>query len=173
MKNIEYVNVLKVIGFTGIVSSLALAPISCTRNPTATQNVRVEDIKENTAAYLGKTVTVSGEIENVYGPRAFQLGGKDFFESEIRVITAEPLKEGVQRRADQPFVRDDIALVTGTVRNVVVPDIEREFSFDLDPNFEIEFENKPAIIATSVLISPRGQGTQSATVATDVNHIEP
>ncbi|MDQ3233657.1 MAG: hypothetical protein M3Q07_17710, partial [Pseudobdellovibrionaceae bacterium] len=72
----------------------------------------------------------------------------------------------VQERADQPFRRDDIALVTGTLRNITVVDVEREFSFDLEPNYEIEFENKPAIIATSVLISPRGQ---PATVAANAN----
>jgi hypothetical protein len=138
----------------------------CTKNPPVPETTRVEDIKENPAAFVGKTVVVSGEVEQVYGPRAFQLGGTDFFDSEIRVLTAQPLKESVRRRADQPFIKDDIALVTGTVRNVVVADVERELSFDLDPTYEVEFENRPAIIASSVLISPRGQEASSATVST-------
>ncbi|HET9236643.1 MAG TPA: hypothetical protein VFO10_05310 [Oligoflexus sp.] len=166
MNNSRNPHVIKITGLIGLLSGLVLVPIGCTRNQTTAENIRVEDLKENTAAYLGKTVTVSGEIEEIYGPRAFKLGGKDFFDSEIRVITSQPLKASVQERADQPFRKDDIALVTGTVRNVVIADVEREFSFDLDPNYEIEFESRPAIIATSVLISPRGQ---SATVATGSN----
>lgn len=154
-------------GMIGLLSSLALIPSACTRKDQAPENVRIEDIKENPSAYLGKSVTVSGEIESVYGPRAFQLGGRDFFDSEIRVVTTQPLKDSVRRQANQPFAVDDIALVTGTVRNIVVADVEREFSFDLDPNYEIELENKPAIIATSVLISPRGRETTSATVAAE------
>lgn len=173
MKLHKIKNIVSLFGFSGVLCGFSLLPLACTQKASTPENIRVEDIKENPAAFLGKTVTISGEIERVYGPRAFQLGGADFFDSEIRVLTAQPLKADVRRRAEEPFVADDIALVTGTVRNVVVADVEREFSFDLDPNYEVEFENKPAIIATSVLISPRGKGTESATVATSaVNDIQ-
>lgn len=156
----------------GFAPAMALVPLACTRNTPAPENVRIEDIKENPSVYLGKTVTVSGEVERVFGTRAFELGGKDFFDSEIRVITAQPLKESVRRRADEPFRADDIALVTGTVRNVTIADVEREFSFDLDPNYEVEFENKPAIIASSVLISARGGASESATVAANITDLQ-
>ncbi|HYX34554.1 MAG TPA: hypothetical protein VE954_15740 [Oligoflexus sp.] len=156
----------------GLIGGFFLASSACTRTESAPENVRVEDIKENPTAYLGKAVTVSGEIERVYGPRAFQLGGTEFFDSEIRVLTAQPLKQGVRRRAEEPFAVDDIALVTGTVRNIVVADVEREFSFDLSPNYEVELENKLAIVASSVLISPRGQNVSSATVSAKVSDIQ-
>jgi hypothetical protein len=164
----SYIN----IALAGLVPAMALVPVACTRNAPAPENVRIEDIKENPSAYLGKTVTVSGEVERVFGTRAFELGGKDFFDSEIRVITAQPLKENVRRRAEEPFRPDDIALVTGTVRNVTIADVEREFSFDLDPNYEVEFENKPAIVATSVLISARGGAAESATVAANITDLQ-
>ncbi|WP_141734065.1 hypothetical protein [Oligoflexus tunisiensis] len=155
-----------------IMSGFVLAPWGCTKSAPVPASVRVEDIKENPALYLGKEVTVSGEIEKVFGTRAFQLGGTDFFDSEIRVLTNQPLKESVRRRAEEPFRVDDIALVTGTLRNIVVADVEREFNFDLDPSYEVEFQNKPAIVATSVLISPRGQATESATTDGTMNHLQ-
>jgi len=170
----SYINLktLRFIALAGLAPGMALGPLACTKNTPAPENARIEDIKENPSAYLGKTVTVSGEVERVFGTRAFELGGKDFFDSEIRVITAQPLKENVRRRAEEPFRADDIALVTGTVRNVTVAEVEREFSFDLDPNYEVEFENKPAIVATSVLISARGAPSESATVAANITDLQ-
>ncbi len=63
--------------------------------------------------------------------------------------------------------------VTGTVRKLVVADIEREFDLDLDPEFEVEFRDRPIVIADDITpdISPddtaaAGGAEETATAST-------
>jgi hypothetical protein len=44
--------------------------------------------------------------------------------------------------------------VTGTVANLVVADIEREYDLDLEPDLYVEYEGKPAIVAQAVALAP-------------------
>jgi len=125
--------------------------------------VTIEDIKENPSAYVNQTVTVSGEIEKIYGPRAFRMGGPDFFGNEVRVLTLKPLKPGIRRRADEPMIVRDLVLVTGVIRTISIAEIERELKLDLAPDVEIEYANRPILIAASVLVTARSGEPMSAT----------
>lgn len=151
------------------VIPLLMGGASCTRKaaetPLAT-TASVEEVAENPSAFTGKSVTLYGEVEETFGSRSFRLGGQDFFDKEILVFTRAPLSASVQRTADAPLTRDDLALVTGTVRTVTVAEIERELGFDLQPEYEVELENKLAIIADSVKISPRRAATGDFASAT-------
>lgn len=112
-------------------------------------NVTVADIVSSPAAYNGRTVTVTSSVEHAYGPRVFRLdedavlrGGID---NDLLVIT---------ENANMPAVNNewliDKATVTGVVRNLIIADVEREYGLDLDSQLEIDFRNKPVLIASSV-----------------------
>lgn len=115
----------------------------------AAMTANVAAIMDNPAAYIGKTVTVTSEVEYAYGARAFRLddeavlrGGID---NDLLVITRQPTTAAV----NDTWLTDR-ATVTGTVRNFVVAEIERDYGFDLQPEIETEFRNKPVLIADSV-----------------------
>lgn len=69
-------------------------------------------------------------------------GGID---NDLLVITRQPTTAAV----NDTWLTER-ATVTGTVRNFVVAEIEREYGFDLQPEIETEFRNKPVLIADSV-----------------------
>lgn len=106
-------------------------------------------ILENPTQHYGKTVTVSGEVAELHGPRAFTLGGPDWLSGELLVLAAEPLPPVRGREGNAQLAKGDLVQVTGPVRRVVIADIEREIGFDLDRELEKAFENKPAVVVKS------------------------
>ncbi|MEW5859922.1 MAG: hypothetical protein AB1861_21470 [Cyanobacteriota bacterium] len=133
---------------------LALLLPACTTNnqekvggPTANTNVSTEEVADKTNALLGKPVTVRSEVEKKVGANSFTIGDNELFGNEkILVINAS---------GAPTVLPDDIKLqVTGTVAKLVVADVEREFNLDLEPELEVEYKDKPVIIAQSIALAP-------------------
>ena len=133
---------------------LAMLLPACTTNnsekvggPTAKTNVTTEEVADKTNALLGKTVTVRSEVEKKVGANSFTIGDDKLFGSEkILVINAS---------GASTVLPDDIKLqVTGKVAKLVVADVEREFKLNLEPEVEVEYKDKPVIIAQSIALAP-------------------
>lgn len=92
----------------------------------------IDDIVDNTEAYVGKTVTISGEVEKLIGPYAFLLA-----DDKMLAITPS--------RRDELFV-EPTAYITGTIRVFSLPETEEEIGIDLEDEQFAEFEGKPAIL---------------------------
>lgn len=117
-------------------------------SPAPGADVTAGAIIQNPNAYLGKTVTVSGDVERIFAPRAFNMdSGVNV--GELLVLGAEPFPN-VPDGGNRAYVVDDTAVVTGTVRLLVTAEVEREIGWDLDRQLEIEFEGKPVLIAKSI-----------------------
>jgi hypothetical protein len=117
------------------------------QTPDTTGTVTAEQVSDNTNQLIGRTVTVRSEPLEKVGLASFTISDQQFFNSEpILVVNA----------SGQPFViPDNIDVqVTGTVRNLVVSEIQRDYNLTLEPNVYREYENRPAIIARSIAISP-------------------
>jgi hypothetical protein len=113
------------------------------------ENVTTEELSENLAAYLGETVTVRNEVEEVVGNYAFLLEDEQLFGGEETLIinaSGQPvdLVEG----------DDTDVQVTGEVRELILADLEAEYGFDLDDEVFVEYEQQPAIIAQSIALAP-------------------
>lgn len=110
--------------------------------------VTARQIIENPAAYVGKTVTVSGDVEEIWGPRAFNMDS-GVSVGELLVVGREPFPQ-VGGATNRAVVVSDAATVTGVVRMLVTAEVEREIGWDLMPEIETEFNAKPVLIAQSV-----------------------
>lgn len=116
-----------------IAQSIALAP-------------EPGEITQEPAQYYGKTLAVTGEIEDIVGPNAFTLDeDKLLGAQDLLVLGAKPaqaLKDG------------ETVAVTGELRPFVVADIERDYDLtwdlDLQRKLEVEYKNKPVLVATGV-----------------------
>lgn len=117
----------------------------------ATGTVNVADIVGNPDAYLGRTVTVQADVEEVLGPMAFALdedspltGGVD---NDLLVFSR---KSASLANIDDQWLNNRVR-VTGTVSRMSVVELEREIGWDLDPRIEAELERvRPVLIAQSV-----------------------
>jgi hypothetical protein len=113
--------------------------------------VRVADLMATPDKYVGRTVTVVADVEEVLGPNAFTLdedaplaGGID---NDMLVLSkqANSLSD-----IDDQWVNNKVR-VTGMVRKMSLVDIEREIGWDLNSELEAEFDRRGAVlIATSV-----------------------
>ena len=110
-------------------------------------------IIENPAGFVGKKVTVSGDVKEIWGPRAFSMDS-GLTAGELLVIGREPFPGVVDKGANTAYVVNDATTVTGVVRMLVTADIEREIGWDLDPRIEAEFNAKPVLVAQSVSFRP-------------------
>jgi hypothetical protein len=141
--------------------------------------VKLDDLEDHASRYSGKRISVTGEIENVLGPRLFTVDEDNWidFDGETLVLVPAPAIAFV--REDRPV------MITGTVRPFVKADIEHEWGwFNDQPRIEAEFTNRPVLVADSVTTvgdnvsvlmtfdrtgkpaSSGGQATQSSTTQT-------
>jgi len=140
---------------------------SCSNpEPAPGADVTAGKIIENPNSYVGKTVTVSGEVERVLGPKAFVMdSGVNI--GELLVVGADPFPQ-VPDGGNRGYVINDTATVTGTVRMLVTADVEREIGWDLTPELKVEFNAKPVLIVQKAGFKPNPNRSQ--TTATPANN---
>jgi hypothetical protein len=115
-------------------SSTATSPVS----------IDLDELEDHPEKFIGKTVTVEGEVDRVLGPNLFTIDERDWVdaEREMPVVVPDPFSAIVH--SDAP-VR-----VTGTVQKVPIAQIERRGGILTDPKIKAEIETKPALVATAV-----------------------
>ena len=112
---------------------------------------RVADITGAPNAFIGKTVTVVAEVDDVYGPRAFTLDGEGpslAKGARKGLLTLVP-KVGGFSNVDAQW-KDGKARVTGVVQLMIGKDVEREIGWELPANLKSMFAGGPVLIARSI-----------------------
>lgn len=119
----------------------------------------IQQIEDHPDRYVGNRYTVSGEIQEVYGPNAFTIGMGLFGEAMLVVLPTDAKMHGMMSD-ETPFSEDDIVQVSGMVRSYVVTDLENDYDFDFNfSEMEIDYEgSEPMMVANDVYVSPRGAG---------------
>lgn len=113
-------------------------------------NVKAGEITGNVEDYVGQIVSVRGEAKALDDSQSFLLQDDQLFGgSEILVINAQIPTSTTD--ADQST--EDVQ-VTGEVRQLTLAEMERDYGLTLDPALYGEYEDRPAIIAQSVVLSP-------------------
>ncbi|HEU4520920.1 MAG TPA: hypothetical protein VFT12_02890 [Thermoanaerobaculia bacterium] len=103
-------------------------------------------ISEHPERYLNQTVSVTGEVEKVYSPSVFSLDEDRVFSTGVDVLVVS--KRPGMAKDNQRMT------VTGTVRRFVRAEMQKEIvDFDLRPEWLVDFESRPVIIATDVAIA--------------------
>lgn len=146
-----WINKQKVL--TAMLLCLPLLFAACASESTRERAAEVGGITaaqviNNPNAYVGKTVTVSGDVEEIHSPRAFNMDSGVSL-GELLVLGREPFPQ-LPDSGNRAYVINDTATVTGTVRMLVTADVEREIGWDLTPEIEAEFNAKPVLIAQTV-----------------------
>jgi hypothetical protein len=113
-------------------------------------NVRVADITGNPTKYIGQTVTVEADLDEVLGPYAFELdedspvaGGID---NDLIVMWPRSLN---LEALDNKWLNNKVR-VTGRVQGVDIVALKRELDWDLTPKIEAKVKTRPVLIARTV-----------------------
>ena len=122
-------------------------------NLTTTVNAIAADPQR----FIGRIVTVSGEVGRVFGPRWFTIGGTDFDGAEVLVLGRSTLPGILSNLADSGKVMNDIVQITGVVRTFEEDALEAEVGggLDLDGDLFDAFDEHPVIVMTDLDLTPR------------------
>lgn len=108
--------------------------------------VEVDNVNDEPSRYYGKQVTVSGEVETVYGPQAFRLEGEGLhWGDDIYVLTKSPVNLG-----GVPLKEDQELVVRGKVQRFVKVDLERELGWTFDSALELKLREQPVVVASTI-----------------------
>lgn len=130
--------------------------------------VQLSRLEEDPQQYLGKRISVAGEVDEVLGPRVFKIDEANWadLDGEILVVMEAPLAALVSE--------EDPVTVTGTLRPFLDVHVEREWGWvDMQPELEADFRRRPVLVASSIVgadpsvgmvfaIQPGGQQGQTA-----------
>lgn len=117
----------------------------------------VEDEKESTLTkilddpenFIGKEVTVTAEVQDVFTNRVFKISN-DVVGDELLVVAPQALTDKQAKEAEEFLADNANVRVTGTIRRATVSEVERDYSLTLDPQVEVEFENKLILVADTI-----------------------
>lgn len=143
---------LLVSGLVGLLGGCQLMRETST-NPTTTLGA----IELNPRDYLGETVTVSGEVNEVYGSDSFTIGGDDF-SGELLIVVSSATELVSARTGNQPVGYNDIVQVTGTMHAYDAAALEDDFNVDLSPDLDYD-DQKPALVADKLYVTKRKRGS--------------
>lgn len=108
----------------------------------------IEEINEEETT-PGEQVTVRGEVEEVEPGMSFTMEEEGFLEGDQVLVI------NVSGKMLPEAPSDDLQLqVTGELGTLVLADVERDYGLGLDPELYVDYENKPVILATSMVLSP-------------------
>lgn len=107
---------------------------------------RIEDIRGWPMRYLGRNVTVVGEVDKVLDERAFELEGDGVLSpKKLLVMARAPVRFGPTKLAD-----GEELVVSGTVRPMAPGQIDRELGQSVDPALAERYRDQIVLIADSV-----------------------
>jgi hypothetical protein len=117
-----------------IASDIALAP-------------QPNQVAQAPEKFYGKTVTVTGEVENMKSPVLMTLHKDQLFKGQnLPVLLTSSPKVAINKGQK--------VTVVGEVRAFIANEIEREYNFSWNPNLKrqlkAEYENKPVLVADAV-----------------------
>lgn len=128
--------------------------------------VGLGDIVENPDQYYGATITVSGEVDRIYTPRIFTIGGGDF-EHDLLVLSTDSIALVEGRTEDVPVFEQDIVQVTGEIQNLDPATLEENYDLELRDELEEEFAEQPVLVAQQsanqlhgIVVTPRVPGPE-------------
>jgi hypothetical protein len=107
--------------------------------------ISTSEVVANKDEFIGKTLTVRSNPVQKVGLSSFTINDRaGIFQEPILVVNASGAP------FDLPTNRNRKVEVTGEVRNLVIPELERDFNLNLEEEQYREFINRPTIIAQSI-----------------------
>lgn len=115
-------------------------------------------LTEEPEEYYGEQVTVSGIVSERVGPNALAIGGDDTFGGDrLLVAGVQRLNTIVQGDAEEAQA-GDLVQATGTLREFEEGEIGNQVDYGIDNEYFGDYEGEPAVLATSVVVTPREEG---------------
>ncbi|MBV6625969.1 MAG: hypothetical protein KI793_24065 [Rivularia sp. (in: Bacteria)] len=122
-----------------------------TRKPAPTPGlISVSKIAREKDDLIGKFVTIRSKYIEKLGPTSFAIRKRKFFIKSKPVI----IINASGKVFDLPSEKDTEVQVTGTVRQLDIPKLEKEFNLRLQDKAYEDYEKATAIVAQHIALAP-------------------
>ena len=116
--------------------------------------VNLREVAKNPDVMWGRTVTISAEVDRLFGAHAVLIGNDaPFVGVKVLVVAATPL-DGLLTNPDRgPITRGDVIRVTGRVQRFDLPTLERDLALDLSvpPG---EYDGSSVVVVEMIELDP-------------------
>ncbi len=150
----NFINLGRKVSLITLVSCALLLP-ACANYENPKGSVEgadsVENVVEDVDQYVGKTVTIQGEVGDQVGSNSFILEDVDLLGQEEKLLVINPTSA-----SPVPVTEDQRVQITGEVREFVTADFERDYGLTWDAQsreqIEAEYESRPVLVVQSMQI---------------------
>lgn len=105
--------------------------------------VSLDELEEHADRYMGLTVTVSGAVDEVLGPRIFTIAEADAGDDDVLVALPDPMVAAV--RGGEPVT------ITGTMKPFAHDEFQRSWNWlGLDPDAALDMALNPVLVASRI-----------------------
>ncbi len=123
-------------------------PATGTQTTQGTEDVEAGDLSGDLEDYMGRTISIRGEVVEVIGNDAFVIAG-GLFNDDVVVLNT----------SGSPFVlpSDDITervQVTGQVQQITADSANQQYGLNLDEATFGDYDENPVILADSLVLAP-------------------
>ena len=111
-------------------------------------------INQDPGPYLGRRVKVEGEVERIYGPRAFSLEPGPSADAPLLVVGRKPWTLLQRNPQVNELIRNDHVQVMGRVRKFKLSEFQQESGRHAADSLLAPFEGKPVVLALDIELTP-------------------
>jgi hypothetical protein len=118
--------------------------------PTKGERVEIDELTDKPDRYMGRTLSVDGDVDEVLGPNLFVLEepGSGQQDGEVFVLVPPGMTANLRK--------DARVTVTGTVKKFTAADLAREAPWlNVNDKLKDDLTKKPVIVATRVVTADR------------------
>lgn len=140
-------------------SATAAGPLDAPPTTTNAEALQASagDVVRDPNQYVGRVVTVTGDVEEVASPRAFTID-TGITPGDLLVLSRTPVPGVTEGGTTRAILADDDVIVTGRVHIMNIAEIETEVGWDLEQELEVEFANQPVLIIDTMTATANAQG---------------
>jgi hypothetical protein len=121
--------------------------------------VSVGDLEEHPTRYIGQTINVTGEVDDVFGPRLFKIDEPNWADLDGEILVFLPTNLAALVR------KDDRVTVTGTMKQFPQSQVDRELGWlESAPQDNARLASRPVLMASRVV-----GGNSDVAVSIDVS----
>jgi len=111
----------------------------------------VEDVTEDIHRFVGRRLTLEGEVVRVLGARVFAMGGEGVaYNQAVIVVSRQATPELESDRTGLPRAPDPLVRVVGVLRRLSPAEIEQQFGTDVLTDLRTVSPSRPLLIADDV-----------------------
>lgn len=131
----------------GVAGEVAETP-AAVPSAAATAPLGYGDLRAGLDSYVGQTVTVEAEVDEVLGPMVFRIDDELAAGITDDLLVVSPQAAQLAPLEDQWL--NDRVRITGTIWRGTVVDLERELGWDLQSELEAEIDTRPVLVASVI-----------------------